>query len=195
MFSTELILPTYKSHFFVFFFITCYFRFLATGKYVKLVKISKSLKAFKKQYNFPVYVYLRYVTMDDLALLQGVHLVPPMVAIIEGLNHYRLSPFQCDPNVFRIVMGMAKLNEKLGTNLTTYDISFVYKIQRTEKNQYTLKARKKDKKSVNRLLNSSKGYGLYFLVIIGNWLAPLFNCSISPGILGPFFFFLRSSLN
>lgn len=113
------------------------------GRFSKLVNTVEKIEAFKRQYHFPEDVHLRYVSKDNLALLQNVDLVLPMVAIIEGgvrilmhpllinfLNHYMLSPLQCAPNIFRIVMGTTMLNEKLGLDLTVHDISYVYKIQR-----------------------------------------------------------------
>lgn len=62
--------------------------------------------------------------------------------LINFLSQYRLSPLQCAPNVFRIVMSTALLNKKLGLNLTVHDIIYVYKIQKIGKNQYTLNARR-----------------------------------------------------
>jgi hypothetical protein len=42
------------------------------------------MEAFKSQYHFPEDVHIRYAPKDDLALLQHVDLVLPIVAIIEG---------------------------------------------------------------------------------------------------------------
>jgi hypothetical protein len=65
-------------------------------------------------------------------------------------------------------MGTAVLNEKLGLNLTVHDSSFVYKIQKTEKSQYTLTACNADRKLVTGLSDSSIGRDLDFLVLMGN---------------------------
>ena len=111
------------------------------GCLAKLVNTEDKIETFKKRYNFPEDVQIRYTSKDDLALLHCEDLVLPIIAIVEGgiripmhpfliqlLTHYRLFPIQCVPNVFRIVMGTTVLNEKLDLNLTVHDIAYVYKI-------------------------------------------------------------------
>jgi hypothetical protein len=105
------------------------------GCLAKLVNTEDKIESFKKQYNFPEDVQVRYVSQDDLALLQYQDLVLLIISIVEGgaripmhpfliqfLTHYRLNPLQCVPNVFRIVMGTAILNDKLDLNLIVHDI-------------------------------------------------------------------------
>ncbi len=65
-------------------------------------------------------------------------------------------------------MGIAVLMEKLGLELTVHDITYVYRLQATGRNQYTLVARNIDRKLVTELLDSSKGRDEDFLVITGN---------------------------
>ena len=77
--------------------------------------------------------------------------------LIQFLTHFRLSPLQYVPNVFRIIMGMVVLMERLGLNLTVHNITYVYKLQSTGKNQYTLVAYNSDRKLVTGLPDSSKG--------------------------------------
>ncbi len=114
------------------------------GRLAKLVNTKDKIEIFKKWYNFPEDVQIQYASKDDFALLQCEDLVLPIIAIVEGgvripmhpfliqfLTHYRLCPLQCVPNVFRIVMGTAILNEKLGLNLTV--LAYMYKIQKTGK--------------------------------------------------------------
>jgi hypothetical protein len=152
------------------------------GKFAKLVNTEEKITQFKSRYGFPKDVHIRYVPYGNLALLQHEDLVLPIVAIVEGgvripmhplfiqfLIHFRLSPFQCVPNVFRIVMESAVLNEKLGLNLTVHDIAYVYSLQMTGRDQYTLVARNSNRKLVTRLPDSSKGRDEDFFVITGNW--------------------------
>ena len=101
--------------------------------------------------------------------------------LIQFLTRFRLSPLQCVPNIFRIVMGTTILNDKLGLNLTVHDISYVYRLQETSKIQYTLVARNSKRKLVTGLPDSSKGQDVDFLVITGNWRDPLFSCPLTPG--------------
>ena len=60
--------------------------------------------------------------------------------LLRFLAHFRLTPLQCAPNVFRIVMETAVLMEKLGLNLTVHDITYMYNLQATGRDQYTLVA-------------------------------------------------------
>ena len=115
---------------------------------------------------------------------------------IQFLIHFRLSPLQCVPNVFRIVMGTAVLIDKLGLNLTVHDITYVYRLQVTGKKQYTLVVRHWERKLVTGLPDSSKGRDKDFLVITGNWQNPFLSCPLILGVPGfcrfikiPSFFF------
>uniref|UniRef100_A0A2N9HWW7 Uncharacterized protein n=1 Tax=Fagus sylvatica TaxID=28930 RepID=A0A2N9HWW7_FAGSY len=143
------------------------------GKFAKLVNTEEKIAQFKSRYGIPEDVHIRYVPYGDLALLQREDLVLPIVAIVEG---------GCAPNVFRIVMGTAVLMEKLSLNLTVHDITYVYYLQKTGRDQYTLVARNVDRKLVTGLPNSSKGRDEDFLVFTGNWHNPLINCPLRPGV-------------
>jgi hypothetical protein len=167
------------------------------GKFAKLVNTEEKIAQFKSRYGIPEDVHIRYVPYGDLALLQREDLVLPIVAIVEGgvripmhtfllrfLTHFRLNPLQCAPNVFRIVMGTAVLMEKLSLNLTVHDITYVYYLQKTGRDQYTLVARNVDRKLVTGLPDSSKGQDEDFLVFTGNWHNPLINCPLRPDVLG-----------
>ena len=171
--------------------------FQVIGKFTKLVDTEEKMVQFKSRYGFPEDVHILYVPYGDLALLQRQDLVLPIVAIVEGgvripmhpfliqfLTHFRLSPLQCAPNVFRIVMGTAVLMKKLGLNLTVHDITYVYSLQTTGRDQYTLVARNVNRKLVIRLPDSSKGQDEDFLVITGNWQNPHINCPLIPGVPG-----------
>ena len=135
-----------------------------------------------------------YSVRSFYALLQYQDLILPIIAIVEGrvripmhpfliqfLTHFRLSPLQCVPNVFRVVMGTAILMEKLGLKLIVHDITYVYRLQATGRNQYTLVARNSHRILVTGLPDSSKGQDEDFLVITGNWQNSLISC---PLILG-----------
>uniref|UniRef100_A0A2N9G5E8 Uncharacterized protein n=1 Tax=Fagus sylvatica TaxID=28930 RepID=A0A2N9G5E8_FAGSY len=79
-------------------------------------------------------------------------------------------------------MGTAVLMEKLGLNLTVHDITYVYSLQPTGRDQYTLFARNVDRKLVTGLPDSSKGRDEDFLVFTGNWQNPHINCPLRPGV-------------
>uniref|UniRef100_A0A2N9HR10 Uncharacterized protein n=1 Tax=Fagus sylvatica TaxID=28930 RepID=A0A2N9HR10_FAGSY len=155
----------------------------------------EKINQFKERYGFPKDVQIRYASSNDLALLKYRDLVLPIIALVEGgvripmhpfliqfLIHFRSSPLQCVPNMFRIVMGTAFLMERLDLNLTIHDITYVYRFQSTGRNQYTLVARNSDRKLVTGLPDSSKGRDEDFLVITGNWQNPLISCPLVPGL-------------
>uniref|UniRef100_A0A2N9HXI2 Uncharacterized protein n=1 Tax=Fagus sylvatica TaxID=28930 RepID=A0A2N9HXI2_FAGSY len=77
-------------------------------------------------------------------------------------------------------MGTAVLMEKLGLNLTVHDITYVYSLQMTGRDQYTLVAGNSDRKLVTGLPDSSKGRDEDFLVITGNWQNPHISCPLVP---------------
>jgi hypothetical protein len=116
------------------------------GRLAKLVDTEQKIDQFKKCYGLPEEVQIRYAFSDDLALLEYQDLVLPIIAIVEGgvripmhpflmqfLTHFRLSPLQCVPNVFRVVMGTTVLIDKLSLNLTVHYITYVYRLQLTGK--------------------------------------------------------------
>ena len=47
-------------------------------------------------------------------------------AIKDYLIAYRLVPTQCAANMFKIVGSVDALNEKMGVNLTHYDVNYIY---------------------------------------------------------------------
>uniref|UniRef100_A0A2N9FM66 Uncharacterized protein n=1 Tax=Fagus sylvatica TaxID=28930 RepID=A0A2N9FM66_FAGSY len=79
-------------------------------------------------------------------------------------------------------MGTDVLMEKLGLNLTVHNITYVYSLQTTGRDQYTLVARNVDRKLVTGFLDSSKGRGEDFLVFTGNWQNPHINCPLKLGV-------------
>jgi hypothetical protein len=83
-----------------------------------------------------------------VAIVEGGVRIPMHRFLIQFLIHFRLSSLQYVPNVFRVVMGTAVLMEKLGLNLTVYDITYVYRLQATGRKQYTLVACNSDRKLV-----------------------------------------------
>ena len=87
------------------------------GRLARLVNTEEKIDQFKKHYGFPENVHIQYAFSDDLALFQYRDLVLPIIAIVKGgfripmhpfliqfLTHFRLSPLQCVPNVFRVKM-------------------------------------------------------------------------------------------
>ena len=123
--------------------------FEAMGWLAKLVNTEQNINQFRKHYSIPEDVQIRYASRW-FGTPQVLRSCTPISSnsrgwgqntfLIQFLTHFRLSPLQCVPNVFRIVIGTAVLMEKLGLELTVHDITYVYRLQKTGRDQYTLVA-------------------------------------------------------
>ena len=56
------------------------------------------------------------------------------------LNH-RLTPYQCAPNLFRVLGSVDTLNEQLGLELTWHDVVHMYECYQLSGVRYYLKSR------------------------------------------------------
>ena len=90
---------------------------------------------------------LQYCPPEGVLTDRGVgEVVIPMIAFIEGgmilpmrritrdyLFHYRLTPHQCAPNMFRILGCVDVLNERMGLGLTWHAVVHLYECHYVEK--------------------------------------------------------------
>ena len=107
------------------------------GRFASFVDTLEGIESFKACYRIPLGVSIRYCRWGEWhALRREGEVVIPMIAFIEErvripmgrvtrdyLIAHRLSPTQCAPNVFRILGSVDALNEKMGVNLTHYDVN------------------------------------------------------------------------
>ena len=108
------------------------------GRYTKLVDTPEARAIFRAQYRIPNGVEIQHYEDGEWLVLNKPlkSMVIPMIAFIEGmmelfmgrvtrdyLINYRLTPTQCFPNVFRVLGCVDTLNQKMGTNLTCYDVN------------------------------------------------------------------------
>ena len=103
-----------------------------------------------------------------------------MIAFIEGgmtlpmdritkdylLNH-KLTPFQCVPNLFRVLGCVDVLNEQIGSGLTWYDVVYMYECHKLANAGYYLKSRSKVVKLISCLPKSNKGIKDDYLIVSG----------------------------
>ena len=120
------------------------------------VNTPEAMAVFRHVYEIPDDVGLKYVHWSDALVPAAGNLLLPVVAIVEGgirfpmdplmadfLNYLGLSPSQVNPNVFRIVMGTAVLNRRLGLELGIHDILRTYILHHNTKTEaYSLRDRK-----------------------------------------------------
>ena len=115
-----------------------------------MVDTHESLRKFRRKYNFPEDVEVRYCPKSETILSKGEgRVVIPLVAIVGGgfripmsdlltnfLRHFKVCPDQCTPNVFRIVNSVDTLNKKLGLKLTEHDINYIYSFQDSKTSKF-----------------------------------------------------------
>uniref|UniRef100_A0A2N9IEU7 Uncharacterized protein n=1 Tax=Fagus sylvatica TaxID=28930 RepID=A0A2N9IEU7_FAGSY len=142
------------------------------GKLSRFVNTPEAMAVFWHVYEIPDDVGLKYVHWFDALVPAAGDLLLPVVAIVEGgirfpmdplmadfLSYLRLSPSQVNPNVFRIVMGTAVLNRRLGLELGIHDILRTYILHHNTKTEaYSLRPRDVDFTLVNGLPDTNRGF-------------------------------------
>ena len=170
------------------------------GKLACYVNTPENMALFRRLYQIPDDVGLRYVYWSDALPPSSRELLIPVVAVVEGgvrfpidplladfLNYFSLSPTQVNPNIFRIVMGIVELNRRLGLELSTYDIVWTYILHKNSKTEsYSLRPRDINYTLVNRLPDTNRGFDDDYLVVSGEWFLPGRRCPTKDGVPGPF---------
>jgi hypothetical protein len=170
------------------------------GKLCRFVNTPEAMAVFRHIYEIPTDVGLKYVHWSDALVPASGDLLLPVVAIVEGgirfpmdplmadfLSYLRLSPSQVNPNVFRIVMGTAVLNRRLGLELGIHDILRTYILHHnTKTDAYSLRPRDVDFTLVNGLPDTNRGFDEDYLIVSGEWFSSGHKCPTKDGAPGPF---------
>ena len=173
------------------------------GRFKDLVDTSAAMEAFRVKYHILQGVVLRYYPPEGVLIDRDVgEIVILMVAFIEGgmtlpmrritqdyLFHYRLTPHQCTPNMFRVLGCIDVLNERMGLGLTWHDVVHLYECHYVEKGGYYLKSWSDVVRLISCLPISNKTMKDDFLIALGEW-SDSFHCPTWAGIssaapLGP----------
>jgi hypothetical protein len=173
---------------------------IMTSRLASLVNSEESMARFRQLYQIPPSVSLTYCNSDDLPLINRGEILISIMAIVEGgvrfplhsflidfLQTVNATPSQISINAFRIVMGVIALNRLLDVNLTSREILAVYQYKCPGEKSSTschLKARNVNKKLVNGLPSSNKGYDKDYLRVTGEWFSGNFVCQSSYGYPG-----------
>ena len=149
---------------------------------------------FRHHYGVPDDVHLEYRYWEDTLPEEHGDLIPLVVAIIEGgvrfpldlllsnfLDYFNLSPTQINPNIFRIIMGVVKLNRWLGLDLTVHDIIATYTFRASGHEAYSLRPRDVENTLVNSLPDTNKDMTNDFLLVRGVWHHPNQRCPTVEG--------------
>ena len=76
-----------------------------------------------------------------IAFIEGGMRIPIRPVMRNYLRFVRLTHTQCVPNVFRILGCVDALNEKMGLQLTHYDVNWVYGLHHLKGKWYYLRTR------------------------------------------------------
>jgi len=74
-----------------------------------------------------------------ITLVKGGMRIPMGRVTRDSLIAHRLAPTQCAPNMFRILGSVDAFNEKMGVNLTHYDVNWMYNCHKLTGQGYYLK--------------------------------------------------------
>ena len=95
--------------------------------------------------------------------------IPMGTVTRDYLRVHRLASTQCASNMFRILGSVNALNEKMGLNLTHYDVNWVYNLHHLKGQGYYLKTRYLEVRLISCLPDSNKGMNKDFLIVLGEW--------------------------
>ena len=110
------------------------------GRFESLVDSPAKIEVFKEKYHIPQEVGLQYCSSEQIVTHRGEReVIIPIIAFIEGgmtlpigritwdyLINHRLCPYQCTPNMFRILGCVDALNKHLKLELTWHDVVHMY---------------------------------------------------------------------
>lgn len=144
-----------------------------------MVDTLESLREFRRKYNFPDNVKVKYCSESEAILSRGEgRVVIPLVAIVEGglripmsdlltnfLHHFKVFPNQCTPNVFRIFSSVDTLNKKLRLKHTEHDINYIYSSQDSKTSGFYFKIWHGEVRLISGLLDSDKETEKDYLIV------------------------------
>ena len=126
---------------------------------------------------------LEYCPLDRVLTDRDVgQVIIPMITFIEGgmilpmrritrdylLNH-RLTPYQCAPNLFKVLGCVDALNEQMGLGLTRHDVVHMYECHKLASAGYYLKSRSEVIRLISCPPKSNKGMKDDYMIASGEW--------------------------
>ena len=153
------------------------------GKFKRLVDTPAAMEAFRARYRIPHGVILEYCPSNRVLTDRDMgQVVIPMIAFTEGgmtlpmrritwdylLNH-RLTPYQCAPNLFKVLGCVDALNKQMGLGLTRHDVVHMYEYHKLASAGYYLKSRSEVIRLISRLPKSNKGMKDDYMIVSREW--------------------------
>ena len=153
------------------------------SRFEHLVDSPADMEGFRARYHIPQGVALKYCAPDQVLTNREVgEVVFPMIAFIEGgmtlpmgrvtrdyLINHRLTPYQCAPNLFRVLGCVDALNEQMGLGLTWHDVVHMYECHKLTGAGYYLKSWFDIVRLISCLPKSNKGMKDDYLIVFGEW--------------------------
>ena len=104
-----------------------------------------------------------------IAFIKGEMTLPMGKITRDYLCNYRLCPYQCALNLFRILGVVDALNQHLGLRLTWLDVVHLYEGHKQKGAGFYLKSRSEVVKLILCLPKSNKGMKDDYLIASGSW--------------------------
>ena len=126
---------------------------------------------------------MRYYPSEGIAFDREMgEVIIPMITFIEGgmtlpigrvtrdyLRNHMLCPYQCAPNLFRILEAIDALDQHLGLGLTWLDVVHMNEGHKQKGAGFYLKSRSDVVRLISGLPKSNKGMKDDYLIALGAW--------------------------
>ena len=118
-----------------------------------------------------------------IAFIDGGMTLPMHRITRNYLINHRLTPYQCTPNLFRVLGCVDALNEQISLGLTWHDLVHMYECHKLASASYYPKSRSEDVRLISCLPKFNKGMKDDYLITSGEWSDGL-DCPTWAGDLG-----------
>ena len=104
-----------------------------------------------------------------ITFIEGGMTIPTGRVTRDYLFNHRLTPYQCAPNLFRVLGSVDALNEQMGLGLTWHDVVHMYECHKLSDTEYYLKSRFDIVRLISCLPKSNKCIKDDYLIASGKW--------------------------
>ena len=153
------------------------------GRFASLVNSPSKIELFKEIYHIPQEMGLRYCSTEQIITNREMgEFIISIISFIEDrmtlpmgritrdyLINHRLCPYQCAPNMFRILGYVNAFNEHLRLGLTWHDVVHMYECHSQVDGGFYLKSQSPVVRLISCFPNSNKGMKDDYLIASGAW--------------------------
>ena len=109
------------------------------------------------------------VVIHMIAFIEGGMTIPMGRITRDYFINHRLTPYQCAPNLFRVLGCVDVLNEQMGLRLTWHDVVHMYECHKLTNVGYYLKSWSEVVRLISYLPKSNKGMKDDYLIVSEEW--------------------------